>query len=255
MKYLVSYLLMGLMFCVSSNKSQLPYPPGINAIIYYETGCPYDKSFIEQQFNPIIEGNLSKFVNLQLLSFDAKPIKYPSFVTMSCYDDSRGTCIDDLDIIKKNAKSIRCLKDMICYLRKIKKHFELEPIDTVDKFCSTAKLRSYDFRHQHCSDEELKLHFQKPINIENGTLDEIDLKSNLKPVEKNVAITTIKWEAKSVCMDRIKKAKEFERDQLKAEKLKVDDSSAGTHTVININTLLLGFFVYLNIQFYYRKVE
>ncbi|XP_072380852.1 uncharacterized protein [Diabrotica undecimpunctata] len=256
MKYLVSYLLMGLMFCVSSNKSQLPYPPGINAIIYYETGCPYDKSFIEQQFNPIIEGNLSKFVNLQLLSFDAKGQPYMH----GCLGPRDRHCTGQIDYSDKYFTPIPtgvnewCFKDMICILKELKKRFRKQPINSKEEFCEISDL-SFFFTPNLCWNPRTELHFQKPINIENGTLDEIDLKSNLKPVEKNVAITTIKWEAKSVCMDRIKKAKEFERDQLKAEKLKVDDSSAGTHTVININTLLLGFFVYLNIQFYYRKVE
>ncbi|XP_072382713.1 uncharacterized protein [Diabrotica undecimpunctata] len=256
MKYLVSYLLIGLMFCVSLNKSQLPYPPGINATVYYETGCPYDKSFIEQQLNPILEGNLSNFVNLQLLSFDSKPKKYPGHAIWLCYDDSRGTCHDDLDIIKKDPTSVRCLKFMMCYLRKLKEHFELEPIESADDFCSIANLGNYYFNYQTCSHKELKLHFQKPNNsFEDQSLDKINLTSNLKPEEINVAITTIQWESKSQCMDRIKKVKESEKYPSKAEKLEGNDSSAGTHTVININTLLLGFFVYLNIQFYYTKVE
>ncbi|XP_050501355.1 uncharacterized protein LOC126881246 isoform X4 [Diabrotica virgifera virgifera] len=260
MEYLVSYLLISLMFFVSLNKCESPWPAGINATVYYETGCPYDKSFIEQQLNPILEGNLSNYVNLQLLSFDSKPKKYPTYAIWICYDDSRGTCHDDLDIIKKDPESVSCLKFLMCYLRKLKEHFEYEPIESADDFCSISSLGHYHFAYQTCRPKELKLHFKKPNNtFGDETLDKIDLKSNLKPEEKNVAITTINWEMKSVCMDRVNRAKASERgvqsDRLKAEKIKLDESSAGAHALININNLVLGFFVYLSIHFYYNKVE
>ncbi|XP_072382711.1 uncharacterized protein [Diabrotica undecimpunctata] len=261
MKYLVSYLLIGLMFCVSLNKSQLPYPPGINATVYYETGCPYDKSFIEQQLNPILEGNLSNFVNLQLLSFDSKSHKSADSARWVCYDDRIETCPNNIDTTKDPASlelgvTLRCLQFLMCYLRKLKRHFEYAPIDSVEKFCTASHLGLYYIPFLNCSAEQVELHFQKPNNsFEDQSLDKINLTSNLKPEEINVAITTIQWESKSQCMDRIKKVKESEKYPSKAEKLEGNDSSAGTHTVININTLLLGFFVYLNIQFYYTKVE
>ncbi|XP_072382712.1 uncharacterized protein [Diabrotica undecimpunctata] len=257
MKYLVSYLLIGLMFCVSLNKSQLPYPPGINATVYYETGCPYDKSFIEQQLNPILEGNLSNFVNLQLLSFDSKVQPY----SHGCLGPRDRHCSGQIDYSDKYFTPIPtgvndwCFKNMICILRELKKRFEKQPITSKEEFCELTELFFF-FTPNLCWNPGSELHFQKPNNsFEDQSLDKINLTSNLKPEEINVAITTIQWESKSQCMDRIKKVKESEKYPSKAEKLEGNDSSAGTHTVININTLLLGFFVYLNIQFYYTKVE
>ncbi|XP_050501353.1 uncharacterized protein LOC126881246 isoform X2 [Diabrotica virgifera virgifera] len=264
MEYLVSYLLISLMFFVSLNKCESPWPAGINATVYYETGCPYDKSFIEQQLNPILEGNLSNYVNLQLLSFDSKSQK-PTTIRWVCYGDRKETCPHEIDATKDPASlelgvNLTCLQAFMCYLRELKRHLEYKPIDSVDKFCTASHDGLYLAPFLNCSAEEMELHFKKPNNtFGDETLDKIDLKSNLKPEEKNVAITTINWEMKSVCMDRVNRAKASERgvqsDRLKAEKIKLDESSAGAHALININNLVLGFFVYLSIHFYYNKVE
>ncbi|XP_050501354.1 uncharacterized protein LOC126881246 isoform X3 [Diabrotica virgifera virgifera] len=261
MEYLVSYLLISLMFFVSLNKCESPWPAGINATVYYETGCPYDKSFIEQQLNPILEGNLSNYVNLQLLSFDSKGQPYKH----GCLGPRDRQCSGQIDYSDKYFTPIPtgvnewCFKDMICILRELKKRFEKQPIASKEEFCDLSDL-SFFFNPTLCWNPGTELHFKKPNNtFGDETLDKIDLKSNLKPEEKNVAITTINWEMKSVCMDRVNRAKASERgvqsDRLKAEKIKLDESSAGAHALININNLVLGFFVYLSIHFYYNKVE
>uniref|UniRef100_A0A6P7GSR9 Uncharacterized protein LOC114341733 n=1 Tax=Diabrotica virgifera virgifera TaxID=50390 RepID=A0A6P7GSR9_DIAVI len=159
MEYLVSYLLIGLMFFVSLNKCESPWPAGINATVYYETGCPYDKSFIEQQLNPILEGNLSNYVNLQLLSFDSKSQK-PTTIRWVCYGDRKETCPHEIDATKDPASlelgvNLTCLQAFMCYLRELKRHLEYKPIDSVDKFCTASHDGLYLAPFLNCSAEEM----------------------------------------------------------------------------------------------------
>ncbi|XP_050501265.1 uncharacterized protein LOC126881203 [Diabrotica virgifera virgifera] len=195
------YLILCVLFFVRLNKSE-SYGPRIIANVYYESKCPYDKSFIEQQLLPIMEGNLTNYVNLTILPFGS-PVPPHKF---ECFGPVDPLCSGHIDYSDNYYRPIPtgiqewCFKKMICYLKKLKQRFEKRPITSKKQFCDLSDL-SFGFLDNRCSIFNT-LNFDKPNNSsEKKVKDNHSINLRTKRAKPD-AIITLTWETSSECMDK-----------------------------------------------------
>ncbi|CAG9821397.1 unnamed protein product [Phaedon cochleariae] len=124
----------------------------VNVTVYYETLCPFAKAFIVKQLHPVLEGNLSNYINLNMIPYGkAVTTQYSNGTftfechhkAVECYGNKIQACALTIINSGKNTENLGYNKDTIdfiaCLMNDLTPQSTREEVDTSVGSCIDAE--------------------------------------------------------------------------------------------------------------------
>ncbi|XP_072382602.1 GILT-like protein 1 [Diabrotica undecimpunctata] len=218
MFFFTSYLYALLVLLVTSSNAQEKKEQKVTVRVYYESLCPFAKAFIVNQLSPTMKGNLSRYVNLELVPYGkTTQVRLANGTTQynchhgiqECYGNRIQACVDT-HIAKSNQAEY--LSFVSCFMGNLTTGIEKKQVDDALQRCVRAPLDVDEIRNCTTSASGDKLiennanitnRFQNPLrNVPTIVLNGIYSESESSRSENNfksVLCSKINWEKPKEC--------------------------------------------------------